>query len=133
VRGAIVWAGGADPVLSQQDIVQEDEERMELARVMAGWRQAMGNGDFYALKKVAEEANRWDDFDRVENEQPRKWPEFYDALEDIKVLDMHNKVSTKKLGHWLKRQENTIVDGMKFVKIYNENRKSWDWALKTIN
>jgi hypothetical protein len=131
VRGAIVWAGGADPVLSQKDIVQEDEARLELARVMAGWIQAMGTGEFYSLKRVAEEVDKWDETWSAHEEPTRKWPEFFDALEDINVLDTHNKLSVKKLGRWLKKQENSIVDGTKFVKQYNEHRKSYDWALKT--
>jgi hypothetical protein len=82
VRGAIVWAGGADPVLSQREIVHEDEERLELARVMAGWEEAMGTEKFFSLKEVAGEAGGLD-FGGGERGAPQhKHPQFFDALEE---------------------------------------------------
>ena len=132
VRGAIVWAGGADPVLSQKEIVEEDEDRSELSRVMAGWEEAIGTTEFHSLKKVAAEASEWVGEHDFSREVIRKWPEFYDALEDIGVLDKHNNISDKRLGHWLKKHQTTIVEGKRFVKTFNTDRKSWEWMLKSM-
>jgi hypothetical protein len=49
------------------------------------------------------EAGAWAEYSAGEGEERRKWPEFFDAMEDIKVLDAHNKISPKKLGHWLEK------------------------------
>jgi len=128
VRGAIVWAGGADPVLSQQGIVDEDEDRLEIAKVMAGWGKAMGNGDFYALKDVVEKANdHYYNHNDIEYDNPL----LHEALEEIEVYEKKGHLSAKRFGHWLKSHENEIIDGAKFVKRYNSDRKSYDWALKS--
>jgi hypothetical protein len=132
VRGAIVWAGGADPVLSQSKIVEEDETRLELARIMAGWEESMGTDKFFRLEEVAAEASEWHFGGSTYDRGRPKWPEFYDALEDIAVFDKSNKISTKKLGHWLKTKANAIVDSKTFVRMYNTDRKAYDWMLKTV-
>jgi hypothetical protein len=132
VRGAVIWAGGADPVASQQNIVEEDEDRLEVARVMAGWAEALGDGgEFFTLEKVCSEAE-----DEYENRygqsgDRRKHQLFYEALQWIEVYDSRGGFSPKKLGWWLRKRENMIVDGTKFVKLYDSHSKKFKWALKT--
>ncbi len=99
---------------------------------MAGWEEAMGTTEFHSLKKVAAEASEWTGEHDFNREVIRKWPEFYDALEDVGVVDKHNNISDKKLGHWLKKHQTTIVEGKRFVKMFNTDRKSWEWMLKSM-
>jgi hypothetical protein len=44
---------------------------------------------------------------------------------------MQGHLSSKKLGWWLKGKENMIVDGFKFIKMYDSHLKKFNWGLKT--
>jgi hypothetical protein len=126
IRGAIVWAGGEDPVASQQEIIEDDEERMQLARIMAGWARAMGIGKFFALELVAEKAGENEEVGPGQWE--RKHPDFYAVLKED-MRDTHGEISANKLGAYLKKMENRVVEGLKFEKFYNKHVKVFNWKL----
>ena len=133
VRSAIIWAGGEDPVASQDEIVQADEERMNLGRVMEGWMEIVGEEgeNFYPLEFIVKQANEWSG-GAEEYGGGREYQDFHTALVDIEVTDTQNRLSSRRFGHWLLKHENNIVDGRKFIRKFNTDRKANDWALKIV-
>jgi hypothetical protein len=132
IRGPIVWAGGEDPVKSQDEIIEQDEERLGVARVMMAWDEVTeGSEDFWKLKDVIDEVNAFTDL-RDDERMRRRWPEAYEAMKEAGLCRGRGDIEVNKVRDWLNKHENRPVDGKKFVKQYNAKRKANDWALKKL-
>jgi hypothetical protein len=82
IRGPIVWAGGEDPVKSQDEIIEQDEERLGVARVMMAWDEVTEESEeFWKLKDVIDEVNAFTDL-RDDERMRRRWPEAYEAMKE---------------------------------------------------
>jgi hypothetical protein len=134
IRGAIVWAGGEDPVKSQKEISEADEERMALARIMKHWEKALGVNKFVAVKEIVRAASS-----KI-GDQPggtpvfgqRRWPGFHDEFAELDLLGKDGEVSINKLRCWLKENLNRVVDGKKIINQHNSDRNAYDWQLKQL-
>ena len=111
---------------SQKAVVEEDEERLGLARMMDVWEEFMGQVLFYAPGDVTKKAEACD------NNGGHVYPELREVLEEEGMVDKQGKISAQRFGYWLKKREGIIVEGSKFVKRYDDDRKAFDWMLKKI-
>lgn len=102
VRAPLMWLGLADPVASLQALEQDDPQRMELLQVITAWRKAMGTRDGTVTDAITEAGY-------AGNEQ------FLEALRSV-AQDRGGQVSSRRLGHWLRRFADRIVDGRKFTR-----------------
>lgn len=100
VRAPLVWLGMEDPCASHKQLEGQDPERVAIIKVMSAWALAFGNKSGTAREAC----------DLALNDTRLR-----DALSDV-AADRQGGLSTKRLGHWLNRREDRIVNGMKFMR-----------------
>jgi hypothetical protein len=111
VRSALVWLGYADPVETMDTARGADPVREDRSTVFAAWRTELDVNAGYLAAELAELAECRYDYD-----QSFVRPTLRSAL--LAVADKHGsggQIDTKRLGHWLKKNENTIVGGHKLI------------------
>jgi hypothetical protein len=103
VRDALVWLGEADPCETMERARAEDPQLEKLRSVMHHWQQALGNRSLSAadIVEFAESAA---------HDNARR---FREAL--MAVASVGHMVDTRRLGIWLGRNKDRVVDGFKIV------------------
>lgn len=106
--GALVWLGEADPCETMDDIRQGDPELDALSAIFSTWKSVI-NLEKTTIAEVIRRATetRTDVIGRVEY----RHPEFREAL--LIVAGDGGAINSRKLGKWLSRNKDRIVDGMK--------------------
>jgi hypothetical protein len=104
VRDALVWLGEADPCATMERARAEDPQLEKLRSVMHHWQQALGDRSLSAadLVEFAESAV-------LDARQ------FREAL--MAVAGVGHTVNTRRLGIWLGRNKDRVVDGFKIVLV----------------
>ncbi len=97
VRGALVWLGEADPVLTQERLRDRDPVRTGLGALLEAWRMEFGNKAML-VNEVAATENR----------------ELKVALQEVASKD-GDKISNKLLGCYLRRYTGRAEGGLKLV------------------
>jgi hypothetical protein len=112
VRGALLWLGGADPVVTMEAARQDDPELTELREMMAAWEANLRNGD-YTLKDVAQRLEL-----RQEGDYGPTNEYLYPDLREIvfRKFSGPGGVNTRRFGNWLADQEGRIVGGRRFKR-----------------
>jgi hypothetical protein len=130
VRAALVWAGEADPVISQKSIAETDEDRMELAQVINAWAHTIGDravttGELLAmaLERLKPEYGAVVEVAKL----PLAFPILRAALMNA-ASDDKGWLSSERLAGWLRRHKNIPVEGRKIVmrKDTNRNVNTWE-------
>jgi hypothetical protein len=121
VRSALVWLGRADPVKTMEAARAEDPELDALRRVIAAWRDVIGVGRALTAGQLKELAER-SDF----NTSPIN-PDLNEAL--LFVAYGADGINTRKLGMWLGRHRDRVVDGCKLVAREDGHSKQMAWCL----
>jgi hypothetical protein len=103
VRDALIWAGEADPCRTMERARDEDPQLERLRSVMHHWQQALGERSVSAAD-IVESAG----FDN-QNHALR------DAL--MAVASVGHAVDTRRLGMWLSKNKDRVVDGFKIVLV----------------
>jgi len=111
VRGALIWVGEPDPCASRDAIMDEDTEQTQLRALLTLWQQQFGKTPL-KIKQLIERSKS-------------NGPELYEVLDDIVGDGNGPQINTRRLGHWLKRHKDRIVDGLKLVQIIGANMASW--------
>jgi hypothetical protein len=111
VREAIVWCGGADPVVSQDHIRRDDPLRQELRAVVYAWAAVFG-----AQKMTAADVKR----------RSRGSP-LHDAL--IPVVGRADEINTGSLGKWLSKKKGVRLDGAHF-EVVGQRQGTALWRLE---
>jgi len=111
VRGALMWVGEPDPCASRDAIMDEDPELAQLRALLNLWRQSIGN-KVIKIRQLIERATNGS--------------ELYEILTDISGEEKGpGGINARRLGHWLKRHKNRIVDGFKLIQVAGTNMASW--------
>lgn len=124
VRGALIWMGDADPVVSMNKLRKADPILAAIRAVMGQWTRVIAGGEVTAaeaIKKATEKAAGTDGRDVLVN------PDFRDAL--LAVAGKGETVASQALGKWLQVHQDRVVDGARFVR-KKERHKSAVWALE---
>ena len=105
VRSPLVWLGEPDPVISMEGIRDEDIELANIREFFGLWLEyGLGLDTPYLTATIIEEAcaappaNYWG---------PREFKPF--LLQVAAAKGDANKISTERLGHWLRRISGRIV------------------------
>jgi len=127
VRGALMWLGAADPVESMNELRKSDPVREAIRAVMGQWFEAAHSQNVTSAEiiKLATETR--------ENAYGSKFepvrPDFRDAL--MEVAGRGGALNGRALGNWLEAKQNTIIDGLQFVRMGNRKGVAV-WALKEV-
>jgi hypothetical protein len=110
VPSALAHLGMEDATKSMLQAREDNSERAEHAAMVAAW-----HGEYGAVFVTAKHA-----IERVDPEtlSPKGSapvsPAFRDAMLAI-ARDRHGRLSSLKLGHWLRARKGTIVNGYRFM------------------
>jgi hypothetical protein len=117
VRGALVWLDQADPCETIENVRRDDPRLSALTAAITHWQAALGT-DSYTVQEIISRATDTLPQQRSNfNDAPRvqyHWPEFREAL--LGVAGKGGSVNGYKLGTWLGRYKNRIVNGLRIEK-----------------
>jgi hypothetical protein len=117
IRSPLVWLGCADPAQSIQDARRSDPVLDTLRQVIESWRSAFGSDGETARDAAAAVA-------KFDPNQPARLPtnEKAKALLALRaalasVASERGQIDAAKLGYWLRKSKDRIVDGWKFAVV----------------
>jgi putative DNA primase/helicase len=102
VRRPLVWLGLPDPLKASEGLREQDPDLEGMRLLVGAWCAAFGS----ASKTAAELAAAGMAFRPVSDTY--EFPELRDALQ----LVCNEKPNARRLGYWLRRHQDRIVDGM---------------------
>jgi putative DNA primase/helicase len=111
VRAALVWLGYADPVATMDDIRGADPVRQDRAAVFTAWREELKIGQEYFAAEIVELAEP-----RYSYGGKLIRPKLRAAL--LAVAEKRGRgdeIDPRRLGIWLKKNEDTIVGAFKLT------------------
>lgn len=117
VRAPLMWLGCADPVASLQSLEQDDPQRMELLQVITAWRKAMGSRDATVTDAITEAGYPGNEA-------------FREALLTV-AQDRGGSISSRRLGHWLKRYKDRRIGGLMFSRTGERDHVA-TWRVKDV-
>lgn len=109
-RHPLIWLGLPDPATSLIEQVTNDPDGEAIGRVMLEWHALFGS-KATTVRKVIESTE-------YEN------AELKDALFELPVVERGN-INPNKLGWFLKKNANRIVNGLEFQKAKADGRLAW--------
>ena len=105
VRQPLMWLGMEDPAQPIFEQMAQDPDREILGHLLTLWRSLFGSSATKCREVIS----------KAEGLDPR--PEVLDLKETLmEVADSQGKISPQKLGRWLMRFENRIVDGLRLER-----------------
>jgi putative DNA primase/helicase len=112
IRSALVWLGCADPVDTMEAARGADPVREDRVAVFTAWHDELIIDDQYLAAELAELAAA-----RHDSDQSFVRPALYGALRAVAAPRRSNggQIDARRLGIWLKKNENTIANGHKLV------------------
>lgn len=111
VRSALVWLGEADPCQTMDDTRAADPMLDALSAVLATWRKVIGL-DRVTVSEVIRQATAPQSGGLFQSNPDL--PEFREAL--LAVAGDGGAINGRRLGKWLGRNKDRIVDGMRIVQ-----------------
>lgn len=99
VRRPLVWLGLPDPLKASESLREQDPDLEGMRLLLGAWKDFAKGEPKTAAELVAAGMIVSDDYG---------WPELRDALQ----LVCNEKPNARRLGYWLRRHQNRIVDGM---------------------
>ena len=112
-RQPLLWLGQADPASRVFQGLNEDPAQLLLGRVLHGWHQTHGSSP-KIVRDVVKSAVYLDDSN-----------DFRDAL--IEAAGGNESINTRKLGHWLSRNEGKISGVYRLRRAAKtRNAESWE-------
>ncbi|MBR0670560.1 hypothetical protein [Neoroseomonas soli] len=129
VRGALIWLGEADPVVSMETIRAEDPKLEAITAVMTQWWSALGDRRV-AVRAVIDAATAQRTLmGSIHSKQEFVQPDFREAL--LAVAGEGGAVNSRRLGRWLAANEGRIVGRWRFER-GGEIGGAATWTLREI-
>lgn len=101
-RQPLLWLGQPDPTTRVFTGLKEDPSQLLLGRILTGWHDKHGNAP-RMIRDVVKDSVHLDETD-----------DFRDALAE--ASGGNESINTRKLGHWLARNEGRIVGAYRLCK-----------------
>jgi putative DNA primase/helicase len=130
VRSPLVWLGYPDPISTMEAARGADPVREDRAAVFAAWRDELVPGDFYLVADIIEQVERHYEFGTANGSLVR--PKLNAALLSVASQRVGGgaKIDARRLGMWLKKNENTIACGLKLTADRSDaKRPRWSLGL----
>ena len=119
VRSALVWLGYADPVATMEAARADDPSRAVLDAVMTAWLNIIGSEKPMTVGAIIAKADLAASDDRQ--------PILKDAIAAIATQPGKDELDARKFGHWLGRNKNRTVDGIKILGEQDKHTKQKVW------
>lgn len=115
-RQPLLWLGMPDPVIPLFNNLNDDPERDTLGHLLKEWHRLFENTPKMVRQAV-------DVAEKIDNE------EFREILHDI--AGERHEINRRILGHYIKRNANRIVDGLRFIPA-GGSRSAAAWHVEKI-
>jgi putative DNA primase/helicase len=115
VRSPLVWLDRADPADTMETARAEDPELAALRSVVAAWHTAVGRYTPLSAGEMKIRASSQDDLCK--------------ALLTVAAAKGGGEIDQRKLGQWLSRRRNRVVDGLKITGTLDKHAKQMNWSL----
>jgi len=126
-RSSLVWLGYPDPVETMEAARGADPVREDRSAVFSAWHCELKMGERYLAADLAERADH-----RYEYDQSLVAPALRDALLSVAAMRGNaGLIDPRRLGIWLKKNENTIACGFKLTADRSDADRP-RWALVTL-
>jgi putative DNA primase/helicase len=119
IRSPLIWLGESDPVTTMEEVRSKDPEVAELRAVVLTWKESVGLRQPMFARELKEHADK----DML--------GKFKSAL--LTIAYDRGEISARKLGTWLMKYRNRIIDGMKIVAHEDKHTKMFVWSIETPN
>ncbi|MDR0881611.1 MAG: hypothetical protein LBP55_03595 [Candidatus Adiutrix sp.] len=106
VRGAVVWLGMDDPLVTKDSLAELDPVTESLGEVLTAWHECFGNESKTAAEAIKQGS-----------------AQLQEAIDN--AINSPQGVKPKTLGKWLKSYEGRIVDGLKISSKRYQGIKFW--------
>ena len=117
VRGALMWLGEADPVVTMGELREHDPRRDALLAVLTQWAAVIGERDV-SVRDVIERATEQNTESAIGSVVLQRtqftFPDFREAL--LLVAGAGGVINGKRLGKWLAAHQSRIVGGKQIVR-----------------
>jgi hypothetical protein len=124
IRAALIWAGFADPLITREEVIDDDPEREQRAALLAAWNAALGT-EALTLKAVIATANS----DGVKGSDLNN--NLKEALFDVAGDGKSGGISSNRLAGWCRKQLGRHTEGLVLAKAgQNTHTKHRCWAVK---
>jgi putative DNA primase/helicase len=133
VRSALGWLDEKDPVLTMETAREEDVDLIMLRTLVAAWkecgeiRESMTTGEMKAVAEKRDVTSDGEAFSKYEKGD-LLYPDLHQAMLDI--AGRGGEVDTQRLGQYLKRNQNRVVDGLKIMRVGDSDKKQNKWFLR---
>ena len=118
-REPLLWLGLPDPTESVFEAMADDPDRDTLARLLEAWEAVFGNTPAMVRDAVKRGSACHDEY-----------ADLHEVLHDI--ADEHGELNRRKLGRWVRRHEDRIVDGRRFVRASGK-RSAQAWRVESVS
>lgn len=108
-RQPLLWLGLPDPATSLIDQLKHDPDQDDLERFLKAWHAAIGDMPV-TLRRLIDESGTDENLS--------------EAILDLPVMD-RDVVNRNRLGWYLKRNANRVVDGFELQQVANSTRNAW--------
>jgi hypothetical protein len=116
IRSAIVWAGGADPCLTREEISFDDPDREAAAALLAAL-SAYYNGEKFTTAKLVQDATALN-------------TELYSALQA--VAGQRGTINPHLVGWWCRHWRSRVVNGLCLQRVNPETAAVGIWSVKKV-
>ncbi len=118
-RQPLLWLGQADPTASIFETMADDPDRETLGRLLEAWFNCFGNSPKMVRAAVK----------HIQNNVSGGGEELSEAIRDI--AEENNVINNRRLGRWITRHANRIVDGRRFVRSGGK-QSAETWQVETV-
>jgi hypothetical protein len=115
-RYPLLWLGQADPVASVFSALNEDPERETLQHLLHEWMQCFDTRPMMIRQAL----------DTYHNPSEELLELFHD------IAGEKGTINRKRLGHYLKRHQKRVIDGLRFVRAAG-NFSSTAWKVESVS
>lgn len=102
VRRPLAWLGLPDPLKASESLREQDPDLEGMRLLLGAWRDAFPDKPKTAAELVTAGMTAGGEIDTIKRE----------ALHDALQLVCNEKPNARRLGYWLRRHQDRIVDGM---------------------
>jgi hypothetical protein len=120
VRSSLVWLGRADPVDTMETARADDPSRSSLRAIVAAWLSLIGTDNPMTTGDLKDTACSTKDKDMVLNK----------AISVVACAPGRSEIDAVRLGRWLGRNKNRIVDSTKIKGDRDKHTKQMIWWLE---
>lgn len=121
VRNTLIWLGLDDPVLVLDNVRENDPFLDKLKTMVFAWEGLFGDKDVMLSDAVMAAEEQWP------NTEPGgavwKNGDLREAM--MGVAGVGRGISLERLGKWLTRNNERLVNGRKFVKVIGRRKATW--------